>query len=234
LSSGIAVLALHLVVLDPGHGGRQPGAVAADGTPEKAICLQVALRVARHLRQIKGVRVLLTRREDQTLSLRQRAEIANRLKASVFLSIHVNSSPRPGASGVETYFLSNGASDRRARLLANRENADLIQAEQAPTGVLEQILKDADTGRMMGESARLARLVQSGMVDAVGGNDRSVRQAPFAVLVRSGAAAALVELGFLTHAADLKRVKDPAHQDRLAQGLAQGVKAFLGGKRPQP
>ena len=179
-------MALQLVVLDVGHGGKQPGAVASDGTPEKSICLAVAMRIARRLKRDPSIRVLLTRREDQTLSLRQRAEIANRLKPAVFVSIHVNASSNPAAKGVETYYLSNTHSDRRARLLAERENADLIQAEEAPTGVLETILKDADTGRMIGESARLARLVQNGMVDAVGGTDRSVRQAPFAVLVRSG------------------------------------------------
>ena len=209
-------MALQLVVLDVGHGGKQPGAVASDGTPEKSICLAVAMRIARRLKRDPSIRVLLTRREDQTLSLRQRAEIANRLKPAVFVSIHVNASSNPAAKGVETYYLSNTHSDRRARLLAERENADLIQAEEAPTGVLETILKDADTGRMIGESARLARLVQNGMVDAVGGTDRSVRQAPFAVLVRSGAAAVLVELGFLSNAAELKKLKTTAHQDLLA------------------
>jgi N-acetylmuramoyl-L-alanine amidase len=227
-------MALHLVVLDPGHGGRQPGAVAADGTPEKSICLQVALRVARHLQASEGIRVLLTRRTDQTLSLTQRAEIANRLKPAVFVSIHANSSLRKGAQGVETYYLSSSHSDRRARLLAARENADLIVAEKAPTGVLEAILKDADAGRMIGESARLARSVQNAMVDAVGGHDRSVRQAPFAVLVRSGAAAILVELGFLTNPAELIKLQTADHQDRLAKGIAVAITEFVRGQRPQP
>ena len=234
MSSHIALMALQLVVLDVGHGGKQPGAVASDGTPEKSICLAVAMRIARRLKRDPSIRVLLTRREDQTLSLRQRAEIANRLKPAVFVSIHVNASSNPAAKGVETYYLSNTHSDRRARLLAERENADLIQAEEAPTGVLETILKDADTGRMIGESARLARLVQNGMVDAVGGTDRSVRQAPFAVLVRSGAAAVLVELGFLSNAAELKKLKTTAHQDLLAGGIAQAIRSFLKGQQPRP
>jgi N-acetylmuramoyl-L-alanine amidase len=233
LSSAIALLALQLVVLDPGHGGRQPGAVAKDGTPEKSICLAVALRVARLLQKEPNIRVLLTRREDQTLGLSQRAEIANRLKPAVFISIHVNSSPRTSAKGVETYYLSSTHSDRRSRLLAKRENADLIQTEKAPTGVLDQILKDADTGRMIGESARLARLIQNRMVDAVGGTDRSVRQAPFAVLVRSGAAAALVELGFLSNVSELRKLKTSTHQDRLAQGIATAIQSFLSGKQPR-
>ncbi len=234
MSSAIALMAVQLVVLDPGHGGRQPGAVAPDGTPEKTICLQVALRVARHLKASQGIRVLLTRRNDQTLSLSQRAEIANRLKPAVFVSIHVNSSRRKGAQGVETYYLSSSHSDRRARLLAQRENADLIETEKAPTGVLEAILKDADTGRMIGESARLARTVQNAMVDAVGGNDRSVRQAPFAVLVRSGAAAILVELGFLSNAAELKKLRTASHQDRLAKGIAQAIAEFVNGQQARP
>lgn len=234
MSSTIVLLALQLVVLDPGHGGRQPGAVAKDGTAEKHICLQVALRVARRLQRDPDIRVLLTRRDDQTLGLSQRAEIANRLKPAVFISIHVNSSLRAAAKGVETYYLSNTHSDRRSRLLAQRENADLIETEKAPTGVLDRILKDADTGRMIGESARLARLIQNGMVDAVGGTDRSVRQAPFAVLVRSGAAAALVELGFLSNREELRKLKTSAHQDLLAKGIASAIRAFLRGKQPQP
>ena len=231
MSSAIALLAAHLIVLDAGHGGRQPGAVAADGTTEKSICLAVTLRVARYLQTNPELRVLMTRRDDVTLTLKQRAEIANRLKASVFLSIHANSSPRVGAQGVETYYLSSGATDRRSRLLAARENADLIEAEEAPTGVLESILKDADSSRMMGESARLAQLVQGRLVDAVGGTDRSVRQAPFAVLVRSGAAAALVELGFLSNAAEAKKLTNEAHQDKLAKGIAEAVVAFVRGEQ---
>ncbi|MDE0882826.1 MAG: N-acetylmuramoyl-L-alanine amidase [Myxococcota bacterium] len=233
MSSAIALMALQLIVLDPGHGGRQPGAVAPDGTPEKSICLQVALRLARLLKSEPNLRVLLTRRDDRTLSLKQRAEIANRLKPAVFISIHANSSRRSAAKGVETYYLSSSHSDRRARLLAKRENADLIETEEAPTGVLEQILKDADAGRMIGESARLARLVQTSMVDAVGGNDRSVRQAPFAVLVRSGAAAILVELGFLSNPEELKKLKSTEHQDRLARGLAKAIRSFVVGQQPR-
>ena len=126
--------------------------------------------------------------EDQTLSLRQRAEIANRLKPAVFVSIHVNASSNPAAKGVETYYLSNTHSDRRARLLAERENADLIQAEEAPTGVLETILKGraADTGRMIGESARsrAAGAKWNGRRRWRGRIDPFV-EAPFAVLVRS-------------------------------------------------
>ena len=87
---------------------------------------------------------------------------------------------------------------------------------------------------MIGESARLARLIQNGMVDAVGGTDRSVRQAPFAVLVRSGAAAALVELGFLSNRAELKKLKTSAHQDLLAQGIAIAIQSFLRGQQPRP
>jgi N-acetylmuramoyl-L-alanine amidase len=235
LSSAIAWFALNLVVIDPGHGGTQPGAVARDGTQEKDICLEVGLRLARHLQAKSKARVVLTRRSDRTLTLKQRAEMANRLKATVFVSIHANASRRVGASGFETYFMSNSASDRRAQLLAAKENYEVLESSAAaPSGDLETILKDADSGRIMSESARLARLTQQHMLSEIGGTDRSVRQAPFAVLVRSGAAAILVEVGFLTNPVDLRRLKMPAYQDKLAAAIAAAVIDYGNGIQPEP
>ena len=232
LSSIVLLSNLNVVVIDPGHGGRQPGAVAADGTQEKGIALAVSLRLARYLKAKTKARVLLTRRNDRTLSLQQRAEMANRLQADVFVSIHANASTRVGARGVETYFLSSRATDRRARLLAARENFELIESkdEKQTDDVIQTILTDADKGAMLEASSRLAHLVQHQLIDRVGGEDRSVRQAPFAVLVRAGSAAILVELGFVSNPTELKQLLDPKHQDALAEAIADAIVAYGAGK----
>jgi len=193
------------------------------------------LRLARHLQAKSKARVVLTRRSDRTLTLKQRAEMANRLKATVFVSIHANASRRKGASGVETYFLSNSASDRRARLLAAKENYEVLESStEAPSGELEAILKDADSGRVMSQSAHLARLTQQHMLRGIGGTDRSVRQAPFAVLVRSGAAAILVEVGFLTNTMDLRRLKMPVSLRPGAAAIAAAIVDYGNGVQPAP
>ncbi|MBM64601.1 MAG: N-acetylmuramoyl-L-alanine amidase [Myxococcales bacterium] len=235
LSSIVLLAGLDVVVIDPGHGGRQPGAVAPDGTQEKGICLAVSLRLARLLKEKTKARVLLTRRSDRTLSLQQRAEMANRLKAQVFVSIHANSSTRPTARGVETYFLSSRATDRRARLLAARENFELIESkdESQTDDVIQAILTDADKGAMLEASSRLAHLVQHRLIGRVGGEDRSVRQAPFAVLVRAGSAAILVELGFVSHPEERKQLLDPKHQEALAEAMADAIIAYGAGETPK-
>lgn len=235
LSSMILVGGLNVIVLDPGHGGRQPGAVAADGTPEKGICLAVSLRLARLLKTKTKARVLLTRRSDRTRSLQQRAEMANRLKAEVFVSIHANSSTRKTATGVETYFLASRATDRRARLLAARENFEFLEStdQVKADNMVEAILMDADKGAMLEASSRLAHLVQQRLVKSVGGEDRSVRQAPFAVLVRAGSAAILVELGFVSNAGELALLKKPAYQEKLALAIAEAIVAYGEGASPK-
>ena len=173
------------VVIDPGHGGRDPGAVGIGGLQEKQVIFPISLRVA-ELLQSQGLTVLLTRRQDISLDLQSRVDTANRARATVFVSIHANSVnlSRPDVNGIETYYA--GASGQR-----------------------------------------LAATLQASMLAATGMNNRGVKQSRFYVLRRTTMPAALVEVGFVTGAADAPRLTAPAWREMMAQAIAAGILEYL-------
>jgi N-acetylmuramoyl-L-alanine amidase len=215
--------ALDVVVLDPGHGGGDTGAIAAAGQTEKDVSLALAQKLA-PLLEAQGLKVVLTRTGDSTVSLRQRTALANFNQADLFLSIHLNASPAAGARGPEVYFMSRDATDLWASELAAKENLD----GEAPVsgGGLNLVLWDMAQTAYLVESAFLAETIQQNLNTLMGTASRSVRQAPFAVLEGARMPAVLVEVAFLTHAEDLRKVNDPSFQDQVVQGLAQAVSAF--------
>ena len=219
------------VVLDPGHGGAQEGAIGPDGQLEKAVSLDVARRLKAALEHA-GVEVLLTREQDVLLALADRVTFANQTRPDVFVSLHLNSMPtrrlRAKLEGVQTFFLSASASGEDARRVAETENADSAGAgAPQPIDTLAFILSDLRRSEAHADSARLAYAIHSRLVPACGGSDHGVQQAPFYVLTGVGAPAVLVEFGFISHPEESRRLARPEYRDRIAQAIADGVLAFL-------
>jgi len=222
--------AAFVVVLDPGHGGEKEGAVGPTGVREKEIALQIARRVAAKLAR-QGGRVVLTRTGDVAVPLAQRAALANAERADLFVSIHLNAMPgaaRAHARGVESYFLSADASDASATAVAARENADRLSGEAEidsddPVSGILQDLADTDA---LAESSRLAYALHESLVSRLGAEDRGVKQAPFYVLAGARMPAVLLEVGFVSHAAESRRLATAGYQELVAQAIADGVAAW--------
>jgi len=207
------------IVLDPGHGGDDPGAVGLGGVHEADLAYDLTVSVAEVLRT-RGYQVLMTRGRSQGRTLRQRTEYANRHRADLFISIHLNAAKRR-AYGFEVYYLDVGA-DRYARRLAARENRQSVEEVDA----LRFILADL----AMKGNAVDSRLLASELTDAVNGfrtnRKQEVRSALFAVLLGARMPAVLIEAGFVTDKDDVKRMKKEKRRLATAKFLADGIDAF--------
>jgi N-acetylmuramoyl-L-alanine amidase len=220
------------VVIDPGHGGLDPGAIR-DGLQEKDIVLEVALEMAGLLRELPGYRAVLTRDRDWYPSLARRVEIAREQEGDLFLSIHCNSHRRRAVSGMEVYFLSlQGATDREARELADKENAaDLVGlAPDAPRNdLVMSILMDLKMTRGLHESQRFCLTLLETARSSDGVRARKVKQARFQVLRSLAMPSALVELAYLSNADDRRLLASKAGRRRLAAVLVDGIRAYRSG-----
>ncbi len=216
---------IRTIVLDPGHGGSETGAVGPSGEAEKDLTLELARTLRARLVQRLPVRVVLTRDEDAKLPLDTRSAIANQNKADLFLSIHVNSSLGTGARGAETYFLSMEASDARAAEVAAAENraARPSGAGDDPLYDLQLILWDLAQSYHLAASQRVASLIQEELDSALGLRDRGVKQAPFRVLMGAAMPAVLVEVGFLSNPEEEARLQDPAYRADLVDALVRAI-----------
>lgn len=220
-----------VVVVDPGHGGDQDGALSPSGVKEKDVVLQIARRLRPKLEHL-GARVVLTRTGDIGVPLTTRAAVANGLKADLFVSIHLNSMAtaegRRTSSGVETYFLSADASDANAAAAAARENADRLAGEPLPDpgDPVAGILQDLEQAAALAGSSRLAYALHERLVAALGSEDRGVKQAPFYVLAGARMPAVLLEVGFISNGAESRQLLNAAHQEKIAGAIAAGVKAW--------
>lgn len=208
------------VVIDPGHGGSDDGAVGRDRLLEKDVTLAVARELERVLERRHDIDVVLTRTSDEFLGLIERTELANREGADLFISLHCNAWADASANGVETYFLSPAKSEWDAGV-ARQENSSVRAAED-----LDFILWDLVQNVYIQESATLAEAVQGRLVDDLGMQNRGVKQAGFRVLVGAFMPAILVELGFLTHRGDAAKLSDDAWQREAAESLAAAVVEF--------
>lgn len=219
----------HVVVIDAGHGGDDPGAVG--GTlQEKVVCLDVARRLADLLNQTPGFRAHLTRADDRRISLSERMRIAERHDADLFVSIHVNAARNRQASGAEVFFLSIGAAtDRAASELARLENEvdpDLVVAEdEALRGLPFAVdLRQSDT---LLRSSRIAEVVLDVLSARRLAEPRGVKQAGFAVLKSFQVPSILVELGFISSEADRKKLQTNTHRAQLAEALSEGIRDYF-------
>jgi N-acetylmuramoyl-L-alanine amidase len=221
------------IVLDPGHGGDDPGAHGY--AVEKEVTLAVTRRLARLLEERLGALAVLTRADDATVALADRTARANTEGADLFLSIHANASPNGSMQGVETYYLNNSDDRATIRLAAMENGLDLLSPPRGRAD-LRYILSDLVQVGKMEESIALATAVQGGLVrrlqdrhpDVV---DRGVKQGPFYVLVGAYMPCALVETSFLTHPREGRRLAGRPYQDAVAEGLFEGVARFLADAR---
>ncbi len=217
------------VIIDPGHGGKDPGAISRDGRlKEKG----VTLRIAHHLRRILNVehpelRVFLTRDSDRTMSLKERAALANSRKADLFISIHCNSDTESSPHGIETYFL-NTADSHKAMKAAARENAVPVNMMTD----LQPAIVDLRKSSRRSESEQLAKTVHHAVIQRLqpvnaAKEDRGVRSGPFRVLAEVAMPAILVECAFVSNTKDRAKLGRSEYIRLLASGLAQGTAQYL-------
>jgi N-acetylmuramoyl-L-alanine amidase len=220
------------IMLDPGHGGHDPGAHGLHDIWEKHVVLAISKRLANKLQDRLPVEVMLTRSRDVFLSLPGRTAKANAAKADLFVSIHANASPNNETHGIETYYLNN-TNDRATLRLARLENRDFARGGQKRRGHdLALILSDLIQTGKSEESIALATSVQRALVNHARSHypdarDLGVKKGPFYVLVGAHMPCVLVETAFLSHALEGKRLGTAAYQEILAEGLFQGIARFL-------
>lgn len=217
-------LCVRRIVVDPGHGGKDPGAIGPSGLKEKDVTLKLAKKVAAHLRAL-GVEVILTRDKDVFVPLEQRTAIANAQKADLFVSIHTNAAPSSRLRGIETYYL-NFAVDEHAMRVAALENASSTKRMGDLSGILNQILKNTKVD----ESSRLARSVQDALTQSVrgnGGKDLGVKQAPFFVLIGAKMPSILVETSFISNDEEEKMLKENIYLEQLSRGIVSGLRHYM-------
>jgi N-acetylmuramoyl-L-alanine amidase len=219
--------AAFVVVIDPGHGGEEDGARGPSGLLEKDVTLDVARRLRSRLQSEPGVEIILTRDDDRTIGLDERAAIANHLQADLFLSVHANSSRRDDARGSETYFLSNQATDDEARAVAALENnaLRLNQGVQGQSG-LEMVLWDLAQSAHLKASSNLAETIQDRLNDALGVRNRGIKQAPFRVLMGATMPAVLVEIAFISSPEEERRLREASFKDQIAEAIADSIRHF--------
>jgi N-acetylmuramoyl-L-alanine amidase len=218
-----------VIVIDPGHGGGDPGALGK-GLREKDVCLDVARRLAAALNKTPGYRAVLTRQDDRRVALAERMRFAEREGADLFVSIHVNAARSSRATGAEVFFLSIGAAtDRAAAELARLENeADpdwVVEEDEGLRGLPFAIdLRQSDT---LLRSSRLAEVVLDVLTARGLAEPRGVKQAGFAVLKSYQVTSILVELGFISSPTERKKLKSLDHREKLAEALASGVQRYF-------
>jgi N-acetylmuramoyl-L-alanine amidase len=217
---------IRTVVIDPGHGGENPGARGAGGTLEKDVALSIARKLRAELVNARGLTVFLTREKDQDLGLDERTAIANNYKADLFVSIHANASRARGAKGSEVYFLSYQASDDESRWVAQNEGAAESTHGAAPGSDLSLILWDMAQAEHLEESSALASRIQEELAVVTGSEGRGVKQAPFRVLVGAAMPAILVEVAFISNPDEEKLLASEAYQAKIAASLARGIERF--------
>jgi N-acetylmuramoyl-L-alanine amidase len=218
-------LGVSRIVIDPGHGGEDPGALGK-GLTEANLVLDVALRLERLLSQVAGVEVILTRRTDAYVPLQERTAIANREGADLFLSIHANASNNSAAGGVETYFL-NFAKTLSAAAVAARENAASGQA----MGALPEYVKAIALNNKLDESRDFATMVQRAMMERLRTEnkevkDLGVKQAPFVVLIGAAMPSVLAEVAFLTNPQEVRLLRGTAYRQRIAEALFSAIRKY--------
>ena len=215
------------IVIDPGHGGKDPGARGYQGTEEKDITLKVALKLRDLLRQQRGIRVLMTRERDEFVELEDRAKFANGQEADLFVSIHVNSHPQRSVKGLEIYHFGE-AKDQRALEVAARENGTPLNS----TGVgWEYLVADLLTAKKIEASLELAWTAKEAMVANLNGQytlvDHGVKTAPFYVLRFTSMPSILAEIAYISNSAEEDLLRTNRFTTRVAEALTEGVTSYL-------
>jgi N-acetylmuramoyl-L-alanine amidase len=222
------------IVLDPGHGGHDPGAVGPKNLYEKDVVLDIALKLKKILSSDPNLDIFLTRETDVFIPLEKRTAIAISKNADLFLSIHANASPRRDAKGIETYFL-NWTNDEEAMKVAARENAiSLKKMKKLNEGkdVLDVMLSDLRRDNKRDESLKLANFVQQNMVSSLNRSyshivDHGVKQALFYVLFGAQMPSVLVEVSFISNPLEEKLLSKDRYRSELAKSIASGINKYM-------
>lgn len=220
-------LSVKRIVIDPGHGGKDPGCYINGGIKEKDIVLDMAKRLKTKLEKRLGCEVLLTRTTDIFIPLDERTAFANIKKADLFISLHVNAHKESAIHGIETYFL-NMATDKQAVLVAARENA----TSEKNISDLQSILNDLMLNTKISESSRLAHSVQDGIMGDLKkkyqvNKSLGVKQAPFYVLIGAEMPSILIETGFLTNSIERKKLISDNYKEILSEGVSKGIESYI-------
>ena len=211
------------IVIDPGHGGKDPGALGTGALQEKGIVLSISEKL-REILTAKGYTVLMTRDTDRFIPLKKRTEFAIQHKADLFLSIHANAAETSRANGIETYYLDVTSTDKASEKIAARENIDSGYSIQELETLLEGLIQESKSE----DSERLAQSVQRALVRSTGAIDRGVKHARFVVLIGTKVPAILIETGFVSNPAEGQKLATSAYQQSIATAIAEGVDRFLG------
>jgi N-acetylmuramoyl-L-alanine amidase len=224
--------AARVVVIDPGHGGRDPGKIGPNGLREKDVALTISQRLANVLRQ-RGYEVHLTRTKDTLIALADRPKLANQWRGdrpvAVFLSIHANSAPQSSARGFETFFLSDARTDDERRV-AEMEN-EAVRFEDRPSGPvgtdLDQVLNSLLSDFLLRMSNDLASVTQQKLAGFHPGPNRGVKRAGFVVLIGSIMPAVLIETAFISNSDEASLLATQSFQEKIAFGIADSVDEFF-------
>ena len=215
------------IVLDPGHGGNDPGAIGVGGLREKDVTLRLALALKPRL-EARGFQVVMTRNGDRTLSLEERTAIAEGSRGDVFVSLHANAAPRRSLNGIETYY-PDANHERHTLRVAALENG----VARSQLNELQRTLAKLRVGEVSPKSRRLAEHLQQELVTGLPReylpvNDLGVKKGPFYVLFLPSMPSVLVESGFVTHAEEARRLRDDRYVAALAEQIAQGLSDYRG------
>jgi len=220
-----------VIALDPGHGGRDPGAIGKRGTREKDIALSVGKKMKSIINRTSGYRAILTRDADRYVTLRNRVKKAREAEADIFISLHADSFHKSNVKGASVYALSlRGASSEAARWIAQKENAsDLIGGISLDDkdDLIASVLLDLSQTATIQDSLELGSDVLSHIGKVSKLNNRKVQQAGFAVLKAPDMPSILVETAFLSNPSEEKKLRNPKHQQKLAQAVFSGIKKHL-------
>ncbi len=222
-----AISKIRRIVVDPGHGGHDPGAVGHSGLQEKDVVLSIGLKLREKLKEELGLDVVMTRSTDLFIPLEERTAIANKVNADLFVSIHANAAPNRNAAGIETYYLNLAKTEKVAQLAAKENGTSL---EKVST--LQAILFDLMANYKLNDSAHLAEEVQKALYKTSktrypDTRNLGVKQGPFYVLVGASMPSILTEVAFISNSTEESHLKDPSFHDLAADGILDGIRGYI-------
>lgn len=220
-------LGVQKIVIDPGHGGKDPGCIGRNGLQEKAIVLDVCKELKKLLESQKNLEVILTRETDIFLPVESRPVIANQKRADIYISVHANSFPNKKRSGVQTFYL-NFSQDPSVNAIAAQENATSTKNISEMKDIIMKIVQNSK----IVESKELAEIIQGNIVQTLSNNyknikDLGVKGGPFWVLIGGEMPSILVEISHLSNSKDAERLKSPQYRRHIAQGIYSGIKNYM-------
>ena len=219
--------AIKRIVLDAGHGGKDPGAVGKAGLYEKEVTLDIAKKLEKEIKEKLGREVIMTRFSDKYVSLPERCYIANKKQGDIFISIHMNANVKKDASGTEVYIYGREGSDVESKKLALRENLDMPSLYDK---AIDQILGDIGKKSNENISILLAGFVEDELIaeiETVGRNNKKIMRAPFYVLANTDMPCILIEAAFITNIEEEKKLKTEVFRNKIVEGIVIGIEKFL-------